>query len=132
MPSELAIQTLFRSRCRIQCPQVSIVAIPNGGKRGQKALNQARREGAAWGFPDVMALAPGKVAFLEFKAEKGTLSANQEDWLDRLHTLGFPCGVFRDADKALAFLREHGFPFLFDDQATTAVTVSGGIDRMSA
>jgi hypothetical protein len=110
--SEIQIQTLFRSRCRIQCPAVSIVAVPNGGKRGQKALNQARREGAAWGFPDVMALAPGKVAFLEFKAEKGKLSENQGEWQERLDRMGFPVGVFRDPDAALAFLRANGFPFM--------------------
>jgi hypothetical protein len=112
MASEIAIQTRFRSRCRIHCPGVSLVAIPNGAKRGQLAMNQARREGAAWGFPDMMALAPGKVAFLEFKAEKGVLSPNQEDWQERLDRLGFPVGVFRDPESAIAFLRSHGFPFL--------------------
>lgn len=110
--SELTIQGLFRSRARIRCPAVHIVAVPNGGKRGQKALNQAMREGMALGFPDVIALAPGKVAFLEFKSAKGRVSDNQTDWLDRLHGMGFPCGIFRDADKAIDFLREHDFPFI--------------------
>jgi hypothetical protein len=110
-PSELEIQTLFRSRARIQCPAVAIVAVPNAAKRGQRAMNQARREGAAWGFPDLIALAPGKIAFLEMKAEKGLLSERQSEWQDRLHRMGFPCGVFRDPDDALAFLRRNGFPF---------------------
>ena len=110
-PSEIAIQTLFRSRARMRCPQVRIVAIPNAGKRGQKALNQVRREGAAWGFPDVMALAPGKIAFLEFKSAKGRIAENQAEWLERLDVMGFPCGVFRDPDAALSFLESHGFPF---------------------
>jgi hypothetical protein len=26
--------------------------------------------------------------------------------------MGFPCGVFRDADEAVEFLREQGFPFV--------------------
>lgn len=110
--SEIAIQTLFRGRCRAMCPGVSIVAIPNAGKRTQWAAQQAKREGLAKGFPDVMALAAGKIAFLEFKAAAGRLTIDQEEWLARLHGMGFPCGVFRDADVAVAFLRANGFPFI--------------------
>lgn len=115
---ELAVVTLFRSRARIHCPAVKIVAVPNAAKRGQKAMNQARREGAAWGFPDMMAIAPGRIAFIEFKREKGgRVSANQSDWMALLHSYGFPCGVFNDAGAALDFLRFHGFPFLFAEAA---------------
>lgn len=112
MQSEIQLVTLFRSRCRIMCPGVSIVAIPNAAKRSQWAAMQAKREGMAPGFPDIMALAPGKVAFLEFKTAKGRISDNQGDWLDRLHGMGFPCGVFRDADQAIEFLKVQGFPFI--------------------
>lgn len=111
MTTEIAIQTLFRSRARMKCPGVRIVAIPNAGKRGQKALNQARREGAAWGFPDVMALWAGGVAFIEFKASNGVVSDNQAEWLDRLTDMGFPATVSRDPDHALEFLRAAGAPF---------------------
>ena len=111
--SELAIQTLFRSRARIQCPAVVIVAVPNGAVRGQKAMNQARREGAAWGFPDVICLWPGGgVAFIEFKAEGGKLNLNQVEWQSRLSAMGHSCIVSRDPDHALQFLRECGAPFL--------------------
>ena len=110
--SELAIVTLFRSRCRILCPGVCLVAIPNAAKRTQWAAQRAKREGLATGFPDMMALAPGKIAFLEFKSSDGRLSDNQSEWIERLISMGFPCGVFRDADKAVEFLREHGFPFI--------------------
>ena len=109
--SELDIQGLFRSRARMQCPGVRIVAIPNAGKRGQRAMNQARREGAAWGFPDVMCLCAGKAAFIEFKSAKGKLSDNQADWLGWLTGAGFPATVARDPDEALRFLRRNGFPF---------------------
>lgn len=112
MPSEIEIVTLFRSRCRIMCPGVCIVAIPNAAKRTHWAALQAKREGMAAGFPDMMALAPGKVAFLEFKSARGKLSENQGEWLDRLHVMGFPCGVFREPDKAIEFLRDNGFPFI--------------------
>lgn len=110
--SELEIQTLFRSRARIQCPAVRIVAIPNAAKRSQWAAQRAKREGLATGFPDVMCLAGGRVAFIEFKAAKGVLSANQQDWLGWLRSDGFPVMVARDPDDALEFLRTNGFPFL--------------------
>lgn len=116
--SELAIQTLFRSRARIQCPGVVIVAVPNGALRGQKALNQARREGAAWGFPDVVCLWPGGgIAFIEFKAAAGRLDANQVEWQMRLNEMGFRVVVSRDPDHALAFLRDCGAPFLVQRRA---------------
>jgi hypothetical protein len=110
--SEIEIVTLFRSRMRIMAPGVCLVAVPNAAKRSQWAAQRAKREGMATGFPDLMALAPGKVAFLEFKTAKGKLSEAQGEWLDRLHGMGFPCGVFRDAGSAVEFLRAEGFPFI--------------------
>lgn len=113
MRSELDIQTLFRSRCRIMCPGVALVAIPNAGKRSRWAAQQVKREGLAKGFVDIIALAPGgKIAFLEMKAAKGKLSVDQEEWQDRLKAMGFPAGVFRDADEAVEFLRANDFPFI--------------------
>lgn len=110
--SEIQIQTLFRSRARIMCPGVRIVAVPNAGKRSQWAARQVKREGLATGFPDLIALAPGKVAFLEMKSAKGRVAPNQSDWHDTLAGMGFPVGVFRDADSAIEFLRANGFPFI--------------------
>ena len=110
--SEIKIQTLFRNRARIVCPSVRLVAVPNGGKRSQWAATQAKREGLAKGFPDLIALAPGKIAFLEIKSAKGRESESQSEWLGVLNAMGFPCGVFRDADSAIEFLRVQGFPFI--------------------
>lgn len=110
--SELEIQTVFRARARMRCPAVRVVAIPNAAARGQKGLNQARREGAAWGFPDVMCLWEGGIAFVEFKAAKGKVAEHQAEWLDRLVAMGFPATVSRDPDHALEFLRGAGAPFI--------------------
>lgn len=111
--SELSIQTTLRSRARIICPAVRLVAIPNGGKRSRWAASQVKREGLAKGFPDLIALAPGgKVAFLEIKSAKGRVSVDQAEWHEALAEMGFDVGVFRDADDALAWLRGLGFPFI--------------------
>lgn len=115
--SELQIQTLFRSRARIQCPGVTIVAVPNGGKRGQRAMNQALREGLQPGFPDIMCFWALKgMAAIEFKDEKGRLSLQQVEWLARLNDLGIPAICSRDPDHALAFLRRCGAPFIVGER----------------
>lgn len=111
--TELQIQGLFRSRARMHCPAVSIVAIPNAGKRGPLAARNAKREGMASGFPDVICLWKGPgIAAIEFKTEKGPVSDNQAEWLDRLTELGIPATVSRDPDHALQFLRDAGAPFI--------------------
>lgn len=111
--SEISIVTLFRSRARILCPGVSIVGIPNAAKRSQWAAHQAKREGLATGFPDVICLWANRgVAMIEFKRADGRLSDNQSEWLERLSELGFPATVSRDPDHALAFLRDAGAPFI--------------------
>jgi ABC-type Fe3+-hydroxamate transport system substrate-binding protein len=109
--SEIATQTLFRSR--ILCPAVAIVAVPNASKRTQWAAQQAKREGLATGFPDLICLWKGPgVAAIEFKSEKGKLSDNQAEWIERLIDMGIPCIVSRDADEAVEWLRELGAPFI--------------------
>jgi hypothetical protein len=111
--TELEIQTLFRSRCRILCPAVSVVAVPNAAKRSQWAAQRAKREGLATGFPDVLCFWKGPgVAAIEFKAKDGRLSLAQTEWLARLNDMGVPCIVSRDADHALDFLRSCGAPFI--------------------
>jgi hypothetical protein len=111
--SEIAIQTLFRSRCRMLCPAVSVIAIPNAAKRTQWAAQRAKREGLATGFPDVLCFWKGPgIAAIEFKAAKGRLSDSQAEWLDRLVELGIPATVSRDADHAIEFLRSAGAPFI--------------------
>lgn len=114
--SEIEIQTLFRSRVRMQCPGVQVVSVPNAGKRGQWAMNQALREGMRPGFPDVMCIAQDKIAFIEFKAAKGAIDPKQQAWIDWLNAHGFPATISRDPDHALGFLRLLGYPFAFDAQ----------------
>lgn len=110
--SETAIVMQLRKLALYACPRVHLVAVPNGAKRTVWQAAQAKREGMATGFPDLIALAPGKVAFLEIKTAKGRVSEAQGEWLDRITACGFPCGVFHSADDALAFLRTERFPFI--------------------
>lgn len=111
--SEIAIQTLFRSRCRIMCPGVSLIAVPNAAKRTQWAAQRAKREGLATGFPDMLCFWKGPgIAAVEFKSAGGKLSESQSEWIDRLNDMGIPATVSRNADEAVEFLRAAGAPFL--------------------
>ena len=115
---ELPIQVAFRKLVREHCRGVRVVAIPNAGKRGQKAVRQAKAEGMQSGFPDTMCLwgdvsAP-EAAFIEFKrgdATASSVSYNQAEWLDWLRLAGFSCCVCRDERRALEWLRSVGAPF---------------------
>lgn len=109
--TEDAIRCRFRSRVRMQCPEVWIVGSTNAGKRGQRALNQARREGAVWGFPDDTVLWPGGVAFIEWKTPRTKPDDRQLDVHARLRRMGFPVLVCSDPDEALGWLRGLGAPF---------------------
>lgn len=112
-PSEIEIVTLFRARCKIMCPGVAVVAIPNAAKRSQWAARQAKREGLATGFPDIMCIwQGGEICFIEFKTARGKLSPAQEEWLERLSDRSFRATVARSADEALDFLRQCGAAFI--------------------
>lgn len=109
---ELSIQVRFRSRARMVMPRVRIVAVPNAGKRGMKAIAKVKAEGMSKGFPDTICLWPGTTAFIEFKPRDGHLEPEQIDWLNWLHAGGYPCGMFRSVDTAIDFLLAHGAPSL--------------------
>jgi hypothetical protein len=109
---EDARQSAFLREARKLCPAVDIVAVPNSGNRGQKALNQRLREGMRPGALDLFATWPGGVAFLEFKDGSGAPDANQRDRLRLYLRQGHHCGVFRQEASAIAALRRWGAPFL--------------------
>jgi hypothetical protein len=98
----------------MHCPAVQIVAVPNAGRRGQKAMNQALREGMRSGFPDIMCFTHGsRAAFIEFKSATGRIDPAQVAWIEWLNAAGFPAIVCRDPDDGLRFLEANGFPFVF-------------------
>lgn len=110
---EIDIQAGFKSRLRYVAPAVSLVAIPNAGKRSQWAAMQVKKEGMATGFPDCMCIwEGGGVCFIEFKTPKGRLSDNQAEWIERLGARGHKVAVVRSIDEALAFLRDCGAPVM--------------------
>lgn len=107
--TELERVISFRKAIRERMPQARVVAVPNGGKRGQKAVNIARAEGAVWGWPDLLVLAPGRVAFLEFKNGKRAPASHQVEQMNWLVAAGFDVACVRSAEGALQCLEKWGW-----------------------
>jgi len=55
----------------------------------------ATQGNAAAGFPDVLAIRPPRVLFLELKTDKGRVSPQQEDWLAGLKDSGEEAHLIR-------------------------------------
>lgn len=109
--TEADLAQALRKRLYYTAPTVSLIAVPNGGKRTVWAARQAKKEGMATGFPDLVCLAPGGlVAFIELKLPKGRVNENQAEWNERLNGMGFPAAIIRSVDDGVAFLRGVGFP----------------------
>lgn len=108
--SELKRVVAFRKALREALPQARAVAVPNAAKRGQIALNTAKAEGAVWGFPDLLVLYQGRVAFLEFKNGKGKPASHQIDQMNWLCDNGYDVACVRTAQGALDCLRSWGWP----------------------
>jgi hypothetical protein len=96
---------------RLRGAGLHVIAIPNARAWGMKAWNKAKAEGVLWGAPDLIVNGPRRlVAYIEMKNGREMPEQHQVDCLNSLHRFGFPVGVFRRADSALAWLREQGFP----------------------
>lgn len=102
------IQSAFVEWCKLHeglYPELkNLFAIPNAGKRGAKARRMAKAEGLQKGVPDQFLAYPVKKysgLFLEFKTQKGRVSKEQADWLDRLSAAGYLCALPRSLERAI-------------------------------
>lgn len=121
---ELDRQSQFISFMRTACPHITVMAVPNAGKRGPKAQRQAKREGMLKGAFDTIAFwdidhahpdCPATVAHLEFKGfdargKAGKLSPEQIDFGNKLHRQGHKVACFFSARTAVEWLRSLGAP----------------------
>lgn len=109
---EDARQQAFLRDARIICPGVDIFAVPNAGRRSRWEVAKRKREGMRAGVLDLVAESRGGVAFLEFKDGRAMPNANQRERLNRYYEHGQHCGVFRQEQSALEWLRLIGAPFI--------------------
>jgi hypothetical protein len=105
--TEALIQRAIIDRCR--WANVLCVAVPNEGKRSPVTAQRMKARGMRPGFPDLICMQRGLVAFLEVKAAKGRVSDNQVEMHEEIERHGLPVAVVRSQDEAAEFLRAQGF-----------------------
>lgn len=110
--SEEKRQAAFLRLAKRLCPAVLIFAVPNGGKRTMWEAGKAKREGMKSGALDLVATWNRGVAFIEFKDGSTMPTPNQREMLNTLYRQGQHCGVFRQEESALEWLRSVGAPFV--------------------
>lgn len=116
--SEDARQAALLRDARIICPAVDIFAVPNAGKRTRWEAAKRKREGMRAGVLDLVCTwkptrpSDRGVAFIEMKDGTSMPDDNQRERLNRYYRCGLPCGVFRTAASAIAFLASCGAPVL--------------------
>lgn len=86
-------------------PELECRAIPNGEKRHIRVAQRLKNEGVRRGTPDIFICLPaGRIAWLEMKAAKGSLSPDQKAFREKVLALGHHYAVAKSIDEALAFL----------------------------
>ena len=73
-------------------PQLKFMAhIPNGGSRDVREGANLKAQGVKKGIPDVGLFYPTNYAglFIEMKTKTGSVSVEQQDWLDFLNSVGY-------------------------------------------
>lgn len=108
--SEEQRQRAFLTLAKRLCPSVNIFAVPNAARRTQWEAGKAKREGMKSGALDLVATWNRGVAFIEFKDGQKQPTPNQRDMLNLLFRQGHHCGVFRQEQSALDWLRSIGAP----------------------
>jgi hypothetical protein len=94
---------------RLRFAGVLCVAVPNEGRRSAREGARLKGNGLRPGFPDLICMQRGLVAFLEVKAEKGRVSDAQAEFHRELERQGMSVAVVRSQDEACEFLRGEGF-----------------------
>lgn len=80
-----------------------LFAIANGGQRHVRVAQKLKAEGVRRGVPDMFLPVPMKDwcgLFVELKREKGWPTAEQEDWIDYLNSMGYCAVICRGFDEA--------------------------------
>ena len=86
-------------------PQLRLLFhVPNGGARSKSEAGRMKRQGVKAGVPDLMLpVARGGYhgLFVELKAEKGSLTAEQKEWIRQLQEQGYAATVCKGLDEAI-------------------------------
>lgn len=74
---------------RLFYPKCMIFSVPNGGSRNAREAAILNAEGVLPGVSDLIAIAQGRILFVEMKAPNGRQSMHQKHFQERIEQLGF-------------------------------------------
>lgn len=89
-------------------PEAIVFAVPNGGRRDAITGAILKSEGVRAGAPDLVVCHRGRIAFLEVKAPKGSLSEAQKQFRDNCAEHLIPYAVVRGVGDVQSFLHDLG------------------------
>ena len=102
--NEAALQTGIVTALRLKLRGAVVASVPNEVKRsGRKAMGEQRKKkemGLLRGFPDLVLVCNGQIFFLEVKAPRGRLSADQVAVHEALRANGAEVRVLRSILEA--------------------------------
>lgn len=116
IPTERQVQRAILQMCGACFPDVFIHHSPNGaflGSARDKAIRGGvmKGDGTKAGFPDLICLWNGGLAFIEVKRPKNSVTSDaQKAVQERLTALGWPVATAKSPDDAHAFLKGCGAP----------------------
>jgi hypothetical protein len=87
-----------------------LIAIPNGGYRNVKEAASLKRQGVKRGVSDLfLALPAGEFSglWIEMKSEKGRLTKEQIEWLERMEKVGYATCVAYSAEAAITAIEAY-------------------------
>lgn len=117
LPTERTVQRGVLKMAATCFPSVLLHHSPNGGHLAGsptqrfKQMGALKGDGLKPGFPDLIAIWEGGIAFLEVKrAKRSVTSPEQTLMLTRLVDMGWPARIVKSIEEAHAFLKECGAP----------------------
>jgi len=109
--TELQRQATFLKMMRTLAPNVICYANTNGTHIASFAGRaKANKEGRTIGASDIVCVWNRGVAWIEWKAGKGSLKPAQIEFGNRLYEMGHHVACFRDPNSAVDWLRSIGAP----------------------
>ena len=116
--NEADLQEAIVNYCHLQYPHVTILHIPNGGKRGYNAQREVKRNGTLKGVSDLF-IAKLKIhhydvadtvkggLWIEVKSATGRLRVEQAYFLDKMKQKGYETAVIYDLDSAIKIIDQY-------------------------
>lgn len=130
---EADIQRAIVKALRRSLPHALVHASINEQRKGNRRdQGIAIGMGAHPGFSDLLVMCEGRLLFIEVKAPKGTLSANQKAFRDWSHAEGHSWALCRSVDDALAAAKGAGFRVHGVPSAVQAAIARGDSDNLRA